>query len=371
MNFFLTAIMFFLCVFALSAQKISIDFYFQHGCDDCKQVKQLINDLSYSHKLEISEHETSQKENFILLLSALKKFNNNSSNESVYIVVDDSILLSGKQEIEERLPDILSKNNNLDTTPTEVLYTEKEDRESAIQESFNHISTSAVIIGGLIDGINPCIFFTLIYLISILTVSQKRGKEMLLTGTVYCITCFVSYFLIGLLGLRAILALYNFSFMQMIVRILAVVLLGIFSILSFYDAIKHYRSNDHNATLRLPKQFTEKIHAIIKNRLRFNVFLTSVMFVSVVVTLVELPCTGQIYLPILLFIAKSEMNPHAVLFLFLYNLMFIIPLLIIFVIAATGISAIRFLQIGKRYFSFVKIGLGLLFFFLMLLTIFM
>ena len=81
-----------------------------------------------------------------------------------------------------------------------------------------------------------------------------------------------------------------------------------------------------------------------------------------VISLIELACTGQIYLPVIMFVLSvPEMQVQAVSYLFLYNLMFIVPLVIVFLAAYWGTSSERTGMFVNRHTSVVKLATSLLF----------
>ena len=61
-----------------------------------------------------------------------------------------------------------------------------------------------IIVAGLIDGINPCVFSTLVFFMSLLAVAKIKGRKLLLTGSAYCTACFITYFLMGFGVLNAL-----------------------------------------------------------------------------------------------------------------------------------------------------------------------
>jgi len=55
-----------------------------------------------------------------------------------------------------------------------------------------------VIGAGLLDGINPCAFATMIFLISYLSVRKRQGRELLATGGAFTLGVFLAYLGVGL-----------------------------------------------------------------------------------------------------------------------------------------------------------------------------
>ncbi|MGF1655598.1 MAG: hypothetical protein ACFCU3_01325 [Verrucomicrobiales bacterium] len=54
-----------------------------------------------------------------------------------------------------------------------------------------------VVAAGLLDGLNPCAFATIIFLLSYLQVARKSGREILQIGVAYILGVFCTYFALG------------------------------------------------------------------------------------------------------------------------------------------------------------------------------
>jgi len=76
-----------------------------------------------------------------------------------------------------------------------------------------------------------------------------------------------------------------------------------------------------------------------------------------------LACTGQVYLPTIIFVMSvPAMQSRAVLFLVLYNLLFIAPLVVVFIMVWYGTTGTKQLtNFLQRHAATVKLGMALLF----------
>jgi len=75
-----------------------------------------------------------------------------------------------------------------------------------------------------------------------------------------------------------------------------------------------------------------------------------------VVSFLELACTEQVYLPTILFVLSvPHLQLHAVSYLVLYNLAFVAPLIVVFVVAALGTSSSRLALLVQKHTSTVKL----------------
>ena len=81
------------------------------------------------------------------------------------------------------------------------------------------------------------------------------------------------------------------------------------------------------------------------------------------VSLLEAVCTGQMYLPTIAFVLKaSSFKLQALGYLLLYNIMFIVPLVVIFVFALMGTTSAEFTSFLKKHLGVIKIFMAVLFF---------
>jgi threonine/homoserine/homoserine lactone efflux protein len=83
---------------------------------------------------------------------------------------------------------------------------------------------------------------------------------------------------------------------------------------------------------------------------------------GLVVSVLELACTGQLYLPTLLFVqGEPGLRAHALSYLVLYNVFFVVPLIVVFVVAALGVSSARLAGLVQRHTGTVKLLTAIVF----------
>jgi len=236
-----------------------------------------------------------------------------------------------------------------------------EDGNGLVKGKFQSITPLAIIGGGLLDGINPCAFITLIFLISYLTMLGRKRKELLLAGTFFTVGVFCAYFLIGF-GLLELLN--RFPFFTVLSKLFVYILAGILVILSLfnlYDYILVKQGRLKETKLQLSKFFKQKIHAVIREQSRSKTLIAGYIM-GFLVALFEFPCTGQIYFPIILILrGAGTLRPTALGYLALYNLMFILPLIGVFGLAYWGITSNQIAQVMVKHVGAVKL-LSALFF---------
>lgn len=228
-----------------------------------------------------------------------------------------------------------------------------------------------VLGAGLIDGINPCAFTVLVFFISFLNFVGYRKKEMAVLGAVFIVSVFLTYMLIGIGLFKFIRSLEAFSLASVIIYksiALLAAALGVYSLYDWY--IYKKTANPDEIKLRLPNFIKLWIHKIIqnasRNKARTMIELALAVFISgFAVSLLESVCTGQTYVPTISYVLRTpSLRASAFLYLVLYNLMFILPLAVIFLIAMMGVSSETFSKITRRHLGRIKLLTAALFFLL-------
>jgi cytochrome c biogenesis protein CcdA len=87
------------------------------------------------------------------------------------------------------------------------------------------------------------------------------------------------------------------------------------------------------------------------------------------VSVFELACTGQVYFPTIAYMVRMGSSSRGYLYLLLYNLGFILPLLAVFVLSYFGLSSKRLGTFMQKSMGGVKLGLAALFVALAVVTI--
>jgi hypothetical protein len=113
-------------------------------------------------------------------------------------------------------------------------------------------------------------------------------------------------------------------------------------------------------SLNLPERMREMIHRRI--RARRKAFWGAAFVSGAVISLLELACTGQVYLPTISYVMSvPEMRASAIQYLALYNVAFIVPLLVVLGLAAYGVSTRAFQTAFVRHAATTKLAMAALF----------
>lgn len=188
-----------------------------------------------------------------------------------------------------------------------------------------HLPTLGLVLtSAAIDSINPCAIGVLILMVSVMLSAKKTTRQMLVLGGLYIFTIFLTYLLagLGLLYFLSSVPLFVTEYLSVGVGSL-IVLLGLVEIKDFFWYGRGF-------SLAIPASFAHKIHKFSQ-----NVTVLGVIGAGLFVAGVELPCTGAPYLAIIT-ILSVNFNLTAFLMLVLYNLVFVLPLVVILLLVVSG-----------------------------------
>lgn len=203
-----------------------------------------------------------------------------------------------------------------------------------------------VIITALIDSINPCAIGVLILLIATLVGLSKDKNKMLKVGAIYIAAVFFTYLAAGF-GLLIFIQKLNISgLLSWIVGVL-VIILGLIEIKDFWWYGK-------GISLQIPPKRAEQIKKMIK-----NVSIPGSIILGIFVAAVELPCTGGPYLAITTLLAKIGFSLNVFLLLALYNLIFVLPLIVILLLVYFGTNTKKISKWKNEQKKWMRLFIGI------------
>ena len=219
------------------------------------------------------------------------------------------------------------------------------------------------------DGINPCALATLIFLVSYLGYTRRRPREVLITGLLFGAGVFLAYLALGLGAFRALQTLAGFSGLSRLLypaMALGTLALGV---LSYRDYNRARAGRHRDMTLRLPPRLSQLCRGVIRRAARLPGLLTLAFFLGAAVTVLELFCTGQVYLPTLMYIMGDPLlRGRACALLLVYVTMFTLPVFLLTLAAYRGLSSARAAAWAHRHVPAVKLATAGLF---LLLTVYL
>ncbi|KYK27170.1 hypothetical protein AYK26_00555 [Euryarchaeota archaeon SM23-78] len=324
------------------------------GCPHCAKVEPFVKDLleEYPTLILIRYEIYQQQQNAPLLETYASNYNFQPGipviifNDKTVIQGDSPILRNFKKTINSMESNpcplidgsaVNYKELECDTLPgrPEILIGENKSVGGGSCDEIPQELTLAKILGlAAVDAINPCELAVLaLMLIAILTYNPRDKKKVLLAGLAFTLAVFVMYIIYGLIIIKF------FQLIQLLVgirlwlyKILGVVaiILGLFNIRDFF----RYRPGGF--ATEMPLFLRPKVKKLIAG-------VTSpggAFVVGLLVTLFLIPCTIGPYI-----IAGGILSALELLktlpWLLIYNLVFVLPMLIITFIVYLGFTTVE------------------------------
>lgn len=203
-----------------------------------------------------------------------------------------------------------------------------------------------VLINGLVDSFNPCAIGVLIFYLTLVFSLKVERKSFVTFGLFYILATFATYFLIGL-GILRVMHLFGIhNFFGWLAAVL-VLILGFFNLKEFFFPFWTipFLSSIFNKC-RVPNWKPE-----------FTIF--SAIILGFLIGICEFPCSGGIYLATVSLLTVKATFWQGVSYLLVYNVMFILPLVVLF-LSVSNKQVFRFFQSTHEKTSrYARLAMGI------------
>ena len=336
--------------------KVCIVYFYSETCPHCAQVKPLIDSLAdeYSDEIHLHRYDVSEPEN-IQLYNKLCTQRGYSGKKIPLVGINDRILI-GEEQIRENLEDEIQRGKDMEekTCPIGTSSCPAGNNTDSLLPKVEKLDwwsiIPVIVVAGLGDGVNPCAFVILIFVMVFLqsiSGSKRRVAKVTLT---YTIALFITNILLGVLYFMVTTRIGFPDIMRNLVIIISIVA-GLINIKDFFYYGK-------GVSLGIPKSTKKYLESLIH---KASVPASLVLGVSVAI--LEAPCSVPIYLAVIEVLKNEGTSLLAVMpYILIYNLMFILPLIVLATLVYMGYRAEIFERQtvkGKRYMKLV-IGVLLL-----------
>lgn len=357
----------------MERESLAVVYFYKPGCPECIRAKHYLDAVRESFPLmEVHEHNILDAGGTVLDQALCERF----AVPSAQHTLSPAVFTQAGFLIRDALsPDALARLFGetmalaQDDSWMEVGETEIAAAAEVVDRRYQALTLPVVIAAGLLDGINPCAFATIIFFLSYLQIARRTPKEMLMVGAAFIAAVFIAYLAAGLLLYNVLAALNDrYAGIQRWMNYGFALLALVAATLSFRDAWRARGGRLDEMTLQLPAFLKDRIRGVIRTGARARRFVIAAFISGLVISLLELACTGQVYAPIIYQIQQGRLD--AVAWLVTYNLAFIAPLVGIFLLAYGGLRSEALIRFQKRHTSSVKTALGVLFVVLAALILF-
>lgn len=315
---------------AEATEAVVLEYFWHPDCAPCRPSKQLVEELqlNYSHYLIVEWRNMEYMEaNELFLTYNLSRrpaivFNHDPST-ALYKLDEDTLRARIEHFITTKGEEVESDSNSSMVKPA--------------------ITLPLVIVAGLVDGINPCAFSLLIFYLSFLFNIHRRRLNVLEMGLMYIIGVFIGYLGIGL-GLLQTVSLLG---VEHLFGLFGVVLLFIMGLLQLREA-----TTFGTRVLKFPGFAVPTF-----KRLTERGTLPFALFLGCIVSLFEFPCSGAVYVGILVLLASKAYFSEGFYYLVLYNVMFVVPLVLLMLFASNADILMKMNEwrvVSRRRLKFVS-----------------
>lgn len=343
-------------------------------CHSCIKVKKEIMPLiekEYKDRLIFEYRDIADIENYKLLVGLQEKHNIKLTDDMpVFYLVGNFI--NGEKDISSGWEEFINRGLRAFTKV-------KPDSLPSVDlvSKFKSFTPFVVSAAGLVDGINPCAFTVIVFFISFLAIQGYRKRELTAIGLCFIFSVFLTYLLIGIGVFSFFYRMSHFWLLAKVINYSIGAFCIVLGVLAVYDFFKFKKTGEtEGLALQLPKGVKNQIHKVIGMHYRVSKsaetiavrrplfkLMMSALITGFLVSLLEAVCTGQTYLPTITFILKStSLKLQAAGYLLLYNFMFVVPLLAIFILALFGVTSGQFSGFLKKRLLVIKILMAALFF---------
>jgi cytochrome c biogenesis protein CcdA len=314
-------------------------FYNQH-CSDCQRALTFLSGFTDAHpEVTIDAYDIFDNETNRLLFQEFST-RYGVPHSPVPTIFTGSGPLVGYEAIESRLSGAVEElQGNASWSPPQVT------EPVAGSTTYADITVPVIITAALIDGINPCAFAVLVFLLLSLAVAGTRARA-LAVGSAYILAVFLFYFFSGI-GLFTVIQIGGVS------RILAVVAICI-AFLAGALSIRDAFSGGDGPLLSIPSGRKEQIEGYVR-----RATLPAGFILGVLVGIFELPCTGGIYLAIISLLSSRTTLLAGLPLLLLYNAIFILPLIVILLLVVFGVPVEKMETWRTSHRRAVRVLMGL------------
>jgi cytochrome c biogenesis protein CcdA len=345
-----------------TTSRLVLHFFGSPTCGECAEIKAtLLNPLAQkdSGRIELRIHDLETDSGFQLAVAMEKQHAIKTALPQELFFADTFLL--GYEQIMKNAEGLIEQYlAHPDRWKTHTAAVDSSQFSETLKQRFQKFTFVQITLAGFVDGINPCAIATMIFLISFLAVQKRKRSEILLIGMTFTSAVFVTYLLLGIGAFKALSLLNAYHWIADAVRWLAVAFAAAVAIICFRDAIVFSMTGKaQDIKLQLPQALKSRIHKTISGNLSSSHLLIGTLVTGFLVTLLEAVCTGQVYLPTIILMTRAQgLRLTGWLYLIYYNFLFVLPLLIIMVMAYYGLRWDELSRTTRKHLPLLKIIMG-------------
>ncbi len=323
---------------------VPVDFYYQPGCSHCATTEAVFEDLGINATMKNVKESNYLTE----MMDLYSRFGVDVSRGGTpTILINNRTLVIG--ELEKSQWEEIFEECSAGQCPEGVI------TKGSWKNSGGQLTWAVLIGAALVDSLNPCTIAVMVMLLATIFYAKGR-RDTLVAGLLFSGTIFLMYLLYGVGILKAITSLELSHIFYGIVTIGALVL-SVLEIRAYFDYKPGFLS------VEMPMQLRPLARKVTENALSPIGVITAAVFCS----LFLIPCSSGPYLMVLGMVAK-EMSVNSLVYLLVYNLFFVLPMVVITLLIYMGRTTTeRVREIKEKYIREIHLISGIILFGLFLL----
>jgi cytochrome c biogenesis protein CcdA len=324
----LSVVLFFPTMASGQSGEVVVEYFYEDGCLNCARAEPVVDKIVQGYdNISYSKYEIYSDNGGIKVYDRMVSEYGIATVPAVVINHRVTITYSDYNGDEERLEELLVAGiENAPQIPGNNSV-QPADGENILPE----LSLPVVLVAGLLAGFNPCLLAVMAFLAS-LTLSAKGNRtELLKIVGGFCAGIFVMFMVVGM-GLLGVIK--QQPEIKDTITLLLVVLIGLLGLWHFYDAY-HLKVHDRSS-FKTSGSFLQLVGGIEHRNTVMVSFLAGAMF-----SIIKAPCVGAVYFAILDMLITQGKIADGAIYLGFYNLGVILPVLILGIMLAFGLSPER------------------------------
>lgn len=338
---------------------IHIAYFYEVGCQECDRVTYDLNYLQSKYpNLVVETFDVQDDAALSEWLGEQYGVPEEKRLTTPSVFVGQDYLLATEINVKS-LETLLEKYSQ---TGTEAIWedfgeAEASEARTSLTERLGSPALLTVLGTGLANGLNPCALATIVFFISYLAFSERKGREILFVGVAFTLGVFLTYLLAGFGLLRLLEPLDAMrSDLRNWISGLGALLCLVLAFISFRDYFTARWGRPEDVSLRLPRPLQRRVHRIIRDSSNVRAFVLVAFAIGFVISVILLTCTSPLYVGVLFLIQDvPELRASAYLYVLLYNLAFIMPLVVIFLLAYFGTTSEQLARVVGRQTGTIKL----------------
>ncbi len=317
-----------------AAGKVKAYYYYGDGCGWCGKLAPWLAEFEQTNQDAITiEHFEifKDKTNHSRYSQIMKLYGIPQEEQGTPTMVVNNKVLIGYDRIKNELQKEFEAAKKTLEEKGEESPAPAPSEKPAPSQAMDEFSFTAIVLAAAADSVNPCAMMVLIILMASLMTYQKNDLlRVVATATAFVFAVFVTYFALGLGITNMIASAKVAAQISKIVGVIAVIV----GLANLKDAF-FYRKGGW--AMEIPEAWRNRLTSIVAGATSpLGAFAA-----GAVVTMFELPCTGGPYLFGLALMAERPSLLERMALLLLYNIIFILPLVVIAILCIRGMAAVE------------------------------